>query len=348
MKKTLIALAAVAVTSAAFAQSSVTLSGTLDLGFQKIASGTPTTMTGDRQGTSNWTLRGTEDLGGGMKGVFQISTAFNPDTGTAGNATTGSNNGLGNNGMFVGLEGGFGRLIAGRPVHLLWSNVLSANGTKGVSGHATSSVLGGTLSGAGANSLTGGAGNAVYADNAVQYFSPRFGGLQVQVEYAPSEDVGAAAQDGVGLGLNYTAGPLVLTYVNYTGANVADVKAVNQFGAAYDFGVARVLFTYRAQGKGGAITSANDTSYALGVTAPVGPGAVYASYNNRELVGKDGSTFIAGYKYNFSKRTSVYAQLANRNSAWLNGATLPASVGGGALPTNKSSTGYGFGLQHNF
>jgi predicted porin len=345
MKKTLIALAAVAATGAAFAQSSVTLSGTVDLGFQQLAnkSNNALTMQGDRQGTSNWTLRGTEDLGGGLKGVFQISTAFNADVGTVTTA-----NGFGNNGMFVGVEGGFGRLIAGRPVHILWGNVLSANGTKGVTGHATSSVLGGNLPGSGVGSRTGGAANAVYADNALQYFSPRFGGLQVQVEYAPSESSAAAAQDGVGVGLNYSAGPLALTFVNYTAANVVDVKAVNQIGAAYDFGVARLLFTYRAQGKGGTVTSANDTSYALGVTAPVGAGAVYASYNNSEQAGTDGRTLIAGYRYNLSKRTSVYAQLANRNSAWLAGAALPASVGGGALPGNQSTNGYGFGLQHNF
>jgi len=338
MKKTLIALAAVAATGAAFAQSSVTLSGTIDIGIQKIASGTATTMQGDRQGTSNFTFSGTEDLGGGLKGVFRISTSFNPDVGTLTSA-----NGLGNNGLFVGVEGGFGRLIAGRPVHILWGNVLSANGTKGVTGHAASSVLGGNLAGAGAGSRTGGAASAVYVDNAVQYFSPRFGGLQVQVEYAPSESTAAAAQDGMGIGLNYTAGPLALTFVNYTAANVADVKAVNQIGAAYDFGVARVLLTYRAQGKGGTVTSANDTSYALGVTAPVGPGAVYVSYNNSEQAGNDGRTVIAGYKYNLSKRTSAYAQLANRNAAW-----IPATITSLGGTGGKSSNGFGFGLQHNF
>jgi len=77
MKKTLIALAAVAATTGAFAQSSVTLSGVIDVGVEKRFSGDATRVTPNRNGTSNWTLSGTEDLGGGLKAVFQISTAFN-------------------------------------------------------------------------------------------------------------------------------------------------------------------------------------------------------------------------------------------------------------------------------
>jgi predicted porin len=81
----------------------------------------------------------------------------------------------------------------------------------------------------------------------------------------------------------------------------------------------------------------------LGVTAPVGPGSIYASYNVNEQVGTDGRTFIAGYKYNLSKRTQMYVNIANRNKAWL-GAAVTAEGGKGG----SSTTGYGFGLQHTF
>ena len=63
----------------------------------------------------------------------------------------------------------------------------------------------------------------------------------------------------------------------------------------------------------------------------------------RELAGDDGNTFIAGYKYNFSKRTQAFVNVANRNKVWQNAAVVAA--GGKA---NKSSTGFGAGLQHNF
>lgn len=356
MKKTLIALAAVAATSAAFAQSTVTLSGTVDTGFQKRWSGDAFRMTGDRNGTSNWTLRGSEDLGGGLKANFQISTSFNPDNGTqtagdfAGTTAAPPNNTFGNNGMFLELQGGFGQVRAGRPVHLLWGNVLAANGTKGISAHDSASVLSGVdavanaaTSAAAASasfSKNGGAPSAVYVSNAIQYFSPRMSGFQLQLEYAPSESTAATAQNGAGVALNYSAGPLVATFTNYKAARAIKNKAVNQFAIAYDFGVARAMFTFRDQG---GLASDRDSSYALGVTAPVGPGSVYASLNVSEQAGSDGRTFIAGYKYNLSKRTQAYVQLGNRNAAW-NGAAVTANNGDGT----KSSTGYGFGLQHNF
>jgi predicted porin len=180
MKKTLIALAAVAATSASFAQSTVTLSGTLDVGLEKRYSGDPLRMTSNRNGTSNWTLSGAEDLGGGLKAVFQVSTSFNVDDGTAGGLSTGTTGtALGNNGMFVGLTGGFGTLRAGRPVNTLYGNAMFANGTKGVSLHDSNSVVSGNAT---ATAKTSGASSSVYVPNAVQYHSPRFGGVQVQVE----------------------------------------------------------------------------------------------------------------------------------------------------------------------
>ncbi|WP_333709001.1 porin [Tepidimonas ignava] len=335
MKKTLIALAALAATGAAFAMSSVTLSGTIDVGFEKRFSGDSFAMTGNRNGTSNWTLSGTEDLGGGLKANFYISTSFNSDdVTTAGNV-------LGNNGMFVELTGGFGTVRMGRPLNTLYGNALLANGSKGVSLHDAIRVLGGN---AHASAKVGGASGSGYVPNAIQYHSPRFGGVRVQVEYAPREVKGPGTADGFGLAVRYHEGPLVLSFVNYKGADVTangvKQKAVNQLAAAYDFGVARVLFTWRDQG---GLASDSDNSYALGVTAPVGRGSLYASYNVNEQVGTDGRTLIAGYKYNLSKRTQMYVNVANRNKAWLSADVKAAGGKGGS-----STTGFGFGLQHSF
>ncbi|MDO9505692.1 MAG: porin [Hydrogenophaga sp.] len=334
MKKTLIALAAVAATSASFAQSTVTLSGTVDVGIEKRFSGDALRMTANRNGTSNWTLSGAEDLGGGLKAVFQISTSFNSDDGTISSA-----NGLGNNGMFVGLTGGFGTLRAGRPVNTLYGNAMFANGTKGVSLHDSNSVVSGNAT---ATAKTSGASSSVYVPNAVQYHTPRFGGVQVQLEYAPSESSAAGNKAGTGIAVRYDGGPLSVSFTNYTGAKASTsaLKSVNQIAAAYDFSVAKLFFTYRDQG---GLASDQDTSYALGVTAPVGPGSLYAAYNVNEQTGSDGRTIIGGYKYNLSKRTQAYVNIARRNAAWSPG----VATGGNTVPTG-SSTGYGFGLQHNF
>jgi predicted porin len=332
MKKTLIALAAVAATGAAFAQSTVTLSGVLDVGLEKRWSGDETRMTSNRNGTSNWTLSGTEDLGGGLKAMFQISTSFNADDGTFNSSDAANNRTLGNNGLFVGVTGGFGTLRGGRPVNTLYGNAMFANGTKGVSSHDANSVLVG---------LTANAGSSVYVANAVQYHSPRFAGFQVQVEYAPSELANADA--GMGLAVRYDAGPLSASATTYEGAGTASLlkpKSVTQLAAAYNFGVARAFLTYRDDSNKAASA---DTGFALGVTAPVGPGSLYASYNVIEAAGTDGKTIIAGYKYSLSKRTTAYVNIANRNAAY-----LPAAVTGAGGNGGKSSNGFGVGLQHNF
>jgi len=328
MKKTLIALAALAATSASFAQSTVTLSGTLDVGLEKRFSGDETRMTSNRNGTSNWTLSGAEDLGGGLKAVFQVSTSFNVDDGT-----TTSANALGNNGMFVGLTGGFGTLRAGRPVNTLYGNAMFANGTKGVSLHDSNSVLAG---------LVANAGNSVYASNAVQYHTPRFSGFQGQFEYAPSEEPTVDADDGYGIAVRYDGGPLSVSLTNYQGAGTVAVpkpESVTQLAAAYDFSVVKVFFTYRDQKNVGAT---GGDGFALGLTAPVGPGIAYVSYQERDAADK-GSTWIAGYKYLLSKRTQAYVNFGQRDSSYAPG-TITAAGGNGA----DSSTGWGFGLQHNF
>lgn len=335
MKKTLIALAAVAATGAAFAQSSVTLSGLVDVGLEKQYSGAALKMVANRNATSNWTLSGAEDLGGGMKAVFSISTSFNSDDGTM---TAGA---FGNNGMFVGLTGGFGTLRAGRPVNTLYANAMFANGTKGVTGYDTNTVLANQRGGLAASTA------GVFVDNALQYHSPRFGGFQVQVEYTPSEQTvpavapatNTAKNDGMGIAVRYDGGPISASVTSYKAASgataTAENKAVTQIAGAYDFGMAKVLFTYRDQS--GAVSDV-DTGYALGVTAPVGPGSVYASYNVSERAGDDATSFIAGYKYLFSKRTQAYVQVANGNDVLNVSKAVPA----------KSTTGFGFGLTHSF
>lgn len=315
MKKTLIALAAVAST-AAFAQSTVTLSGTVDTGMEKRWSGDPLSMSPSRNGNNNWTISGAEDLGGGLKATFKVSTTFDSSMSTAGTATAAQT--IGNNDMYVGLEGGFGALRLGRSFDPVFSHTLTANGTKGVTGYNS---VGTTLNSRG-----------VYVANQVLYITPNFSGFQGTVSYAPSEIAGQSAHTG--FGLRYATGPLALTLAASKAAGI-NQKNVTQLGAAYDFGVARVLFTWQDNGN---VASNQDNGWALGVTAPVGPGLVYASYDSKEFAGTDGRTFLAGYKYFLSKRTTLYVQLANANAAWNKSAAAVA----------KSTTGYGFGLQHNF
>ncbi len=117
MKKTLVAIAALAAFGAASAQSSVTLYGRIDasIGSVKTTAGGVTIAdpgvqirSGAHTG-SRWGLKGSEDLGGGLKANFVLEQGFNIDSGTFADATRQFSRQA-----FVGLSGGFGSLNIGR------------------------------------------------------------------------------------------------------------------------------------------------------------------------------------------------------------------------------------------
>ena len=87
MKKSLIALAVLAASGAAMAQSSVSLYGVADVWFGSVKDGAPgarTSQTVVESGgvtDSRWGLKGSEDLGGGLKANFLLEQGFNLDSG---------------------------------------------------------------------------------------------------------------------------------------------------------------------------------------------------------------------------------------------------------------------------
>jgi len=109
MKKSLIALAALAATTA-FAQSSVTISGQLDAGFSSVKLGNNATqdqMNTGIHGASRLRFVGTEDMGGGNKANFWLEMQPNFQTGSV-------SGDLFNRGAWLGLQGGWGELRLGR------------------------------------------------------------------------------------------------------------------------------------------------------------------------------------------------------------------------------------------
>ncbi|MGT2490249.1 porin [Cupriavidus basilensis] len=128
MKKALLATtaaAAAAASGAAFAQtaSGVTLYGIADVGIEVInhmpaagsAGGTVTRMNSGNLSGSRWGLRGTEDLGGGLKGIFVLESGFDIDSGTSGQG-----NRLFGRQSYVGLQGNFGAVTLGRQQNSLY------------------------------------------------------------------------------------------------------------------------------------------------------------------------------------------------------------------------------------
>ena len=335
MKKTFIALAAFAATTT-FAQSSVTLSGTIDPSIEKI-SGNPLQMANSRNGTSQLTVSGVEDLGGGLRARFQISTLFDSSfdnaQATGGRQGTSAASGasfspskFGTNGVFIALDSKAGSLVLGRALNTLYTHSFTANGTKGVTGFAATD----SISPAG-----------LFTANAVQYVSPNFGGFTAQVEYAPSEVAGYKSTKSIGL--KYASGPFGVSLARDNAKSTAlgadYATEITQIGGFWDFGIAKLSGTYQ---KDSARTSQDDQSWVLGVNVPVGPGQFWAQWGERETivggVADDARIIGFGYKYSLSKRTTVYLNAGTRNDQ--------AARFAGFATSGK--TGYGLGMQHNF
>ncbi|MBO1250112.1 porin [Comamonas denitrificans] len=361
MKKSLIALAVLAASGAAMAQSSVTLYGVLDTGL--------TYSKGDESvygmthvgGNVNSRLgfRGVEDLGNGLKATFNLEAGMGVDDGT--DYFTG-------NGMAfrrtstVGLEGGFGSVRLGR---MLTSSYLAVN---------RYDAFGDTGIGASLAWNIPQTGYAPRTENAISYTSPNFSGFKIGAEYGFGEQQKASDKRYIGIGATYDNGPLSLglgfdRLNGDTRNNTVGTENLTTWhlGAAYNFGVAKLMGFYKQSkdkdaGVGAAGDSVKFKTFGLGVTAPVGAaGEVRASYNHYRLsadvTGFSVPTFKAnqlslGYVHNLSKRTALYgtyAYLKNKNDSGVNmGLQLNGAMSGAGLSDSGAQHGLQVGVRHAF
>jgi predicted porin len=253
MKKLLIASAALAMVAGSVqAQSSVTIYGTLDAGYDKltaettdVSAGTSTKTTGkgvERQAQGALTssrigFRGTEDIGGGLKANFNLEYEINPGTGRT---ATGAGDGATTSQMrtsTVGLSGGFGTFNIGRQLTGI-HNVIA--GFSPLSGNN----MVGDLSYSAATRLHS---EAVRADNSISFITPAMSGFNARVDYAAdSADAvsttpnSGTKTDHLGLSANYSAGALKLAAATHTlkskknvAAAVPGIYANDSNGAVY-------------------------------------------------------------------------------------------------------------------
>lgn len=314
MKKSLLALAVLgAFASAASAQSSVTLSGGVDLGVQRTNGQWSMGTAGSSR--SNFTLSGTEDLGGGMKAIFLLNHRFRPNTGEINNP--------GGAGFFfrnswVGLAGGFGDVRLGR----ILMPLQDFNG--GYDPFGTDTV---------GSTHTGGINATVRATNSIYYRSPSLGGLQVHAAIAAAEGQIAGEQGGtagkplnkerpLGLGVVYAAGPLKVA-VAYD-RNSAEQKTTALYGS-YNLGVATLMGQFEKGDTNISTASLVNKSvkrWSLGATVPMGAAVIKAGYTR--WTDEDTKKLGLGVDYNLSKRTQLYADLGKLSG---NGsATLPLTA----------------------
>jgi len=384
-KKSLIAVAALAATGV-YAQSTVSVYGLVDQGFNVTdfkGNSVTTAAASNGSATSHLGFKGTEDIGGGMKAMFQYEatwsaadtssrTSGTPAVGTTSNVNTF----LGNSQSFVGLEGGFGSIKLGTPNS-------ATLGAHGIGNGGFSTAIG---SGYRAVSY-----DAVRWQNSLRYDSPNMNGFSVSLLTVAKNDkqsggtanasntAQTGGRDGITeLGLAYAKGPL---NVQFAALSTTQDSFHGQTGTAARTGGKFNLTTLGAQYKPGALgasvfyqrtssDSLNNTSTAAAVfdRTAMGLGVQYdassklslklnyvqASTGASEVTGSGATTATVanqtttllglGADYALSKRTSLYGRYESINDP----ANLKGVSSGGYTSTNSTYTAFQVGVRHSF
>ncbi len=303
MKKSLIALAVLTVSSAAFAQSSVTISGGINVGVMDTgAAGAKAAVSHLGNGANAININVAEDLGGGLRGGFDSQIRFNSSNGDRNSSGAGAN-------LFHSantyLRGGFGTARIGSIVEAGTCAFDPWACTGGASLQA----------GVGVSALAG----AGSIKQAIQYTTPTLNGFSAN--YTAS--VSSRTNERQTLGINFAQGPLALTVVDIKGsANSAlDGTAITDtatsqrgIAASYNFGVAVLSVTNTVSKAVGGATSADITSIAA--TVPMGAYTLLAGYNKNDKAAANADTKLAvGLNYALSKRTTLGADLMKVEAA---------------------------------
>lgn len=185
MQKKLIALALASLAGSAFAQTNVTVYGVADGTFEFAkatgatigAAGNTASQTRLSSNSSLLGFKGVEDLGNGLKALFQFESGidFTGDGATSWNTTRDS---------FVGLTGGFGTVVAGTLTHPIRTMGAKVDFNPG----ASSSGFTGSIYGEFLGVKTG---TDERAKNAIAYVSPNFSGFTVTAAYLSGGIAGA-------------------------------------------------------------------------------------------------------------------------------------------------------------
>lgn len=348
MNKKLLAAAvagALAIPAVAFAQSSVTLYGTIDTGIRNQSkvddgaggNGSVTSITDGLYRTNRWGMTGSEDLGGGLKANFKLEGQYSSDTG----------GGPGGGNTFartskVGLSSGESSFDLGRDYTVNFKQLgiydpMSYNYT-GIMPNAAPFTAGVRSS----NMITAATG---------------FNGAHVRIDYALGEQVGSSsAGTRIGIGGDFGVAGFTIAGAYSTTKDVTNTGSQKDttIGGKYDMGP----FTFRAgyaQTKwDAALLNPLDKSrmFMLGVayefsSRVLGRIGYYDIKNTGVLSAADGKKkdTIFAVDYSLSKRTTAYFEVDHHA---LDGAiaTTGASIDG--RTSFDGSTGVGVGLAHTF
>ena len=286
MQRSLIVAAALAsIGASAFAQSTVNLYGRLNLTLERQKVGTAKNDWKMVNSSSRFGLKGSEDLGGGMKAGFQIESGFNPANGQASSTFWGRQS-------EINLTSGFGMVRVGN----FFSEAY----------YATSDYIGMH------NHETGTSSDAFYAyigrnTDKVAYRTPALSGLTAEVAVTAA-GTGARTFD---YAVNYDAGPLHLG-AGYED-NAPNNKNAKQFAVRglYEMGAFTFGALIQRDTDGYGIGYGDRTNYRFSGMYAMGSTEFHANFGHAgdysKLAGDNAANqYTLGINQNLSKRTKVY------------------------------------------
>ncbi|KFI09016.1 porin [Massilia sp. BSC265] len=340
MKKKSLAIALMSLLplAAAHAQTSVQIYGIADASIGIEDTDAPgedsrTVISSGTQSTSRIGFRGTEDLGNGLKALFNIEAGYAIDTGAQDTA------GLFQRRAVIGLQGAFGTITVGREYGPIAAVAQSADPL----GHG---FYGSTLTGFGTNRLTR------RLSNSVNYKSNDLSGITVLAAYSAGErQTDNPSGNLLGAAVEYKNGPLYLGagYQQTERLATGDDKEF-AFGAGYTFGAFDVRAAYMEADLTG---PNNEFKYiTLGGVYTAGPNKFYLSGHQQKLEnGAKGNGFSVAYSYTLSKRTNLYSSYGRVRNNGL--AAFGLSSAGGSFAPPATALGadpsvFNVGVRHSF
>lgn len=314
------ALVMAAASTGALAQN-VSLYGLVDLSVGRTQAPGGVGVKGVESGkmsTSYWGVKGTEDLGGGLKAQFAIESFMRNDTASAGRF---DGDAFWARNAYVGLDSSVGSVTLGRNTTSLFVQTLIFNAfgdSFGFSPSIRHYFTSGTVT-----------GDTGWSDS-IRWALPRLGDISTTVHVALGEGNGGR---NTGFSALYFGGPVGAGFAWQKvkkGATVADTTSW-QLAGSYDLSAVKLYAQY------GKVD--NDTTkfeYKLtdfGLTAPVGAdGTFRAQYGLlKPQSGAKRTTLTLGYTHNLSKRTELYG-------AWMSD----------KLSNTSTGSNYSVGVRHKF
>ncbi len=286
-------------------------------------------------------IKGGEDLGGGLKAIFDLESSINPDTGSA--RTT-----FWNRNAYVGLTGAFGTVKLGHQWNVADDYLCSYF----VCAYYAPFLMSGFYA------------LSDYYDNAIKYTSPNVGGFEGAVLYSAGEQAGrSSAGQKSQLAVNYGSGPFGAgaTVFAEKDPNGVATNTMYALGGSYDMGTAKLrlgLSTADVRYSYDGATKVTSTAGAfkaklidLGVDVPVSAALTTSlDYVSKDVSDSDDDTwYLRGRaSYALSKRTSLNFNLIYlKNKGNANFAFITEGLGFGGEAGQKQTI-VTAGITHSF